>query len=238
VNFVLILDAKTNTLGVTSQHLLQIASAITVQLNWSVSPHWGGTHLLRVSDASEIMPGEVPIAILDELPDAPGAVAYHDVQGNGVAAVFASLAMCNSILTGPDSLSVALSHECCESVGNPAVNLWVDDSLGNEWCHELCDAVEASTYSVQGCDVSDFLLPAFFDRGASGPYSHLGVPSVPFGTATGGYQIMRTSGTNEHQTALESHEPKALYHGPSGRPWHETHRRHPCTRSGRLLGVK
>lgn len=238
MNFVLILEAKTNTLGVTSSHLLQIASAVTVQLNRDVSPHWGGTHLLRVSDASEIMPGEVPIAILDELPDAPGAVAYHDVQGNGVAAVFASLAMCNSILSGSDSLSVAISHECVESIGNPAVNLWVDDSLGNEWCHELCDAVEASTYPISGVDVSDFVLPAFWDRGVAGPYSHLGVPSVPFGTASGGYQIIRTSGTNEHQTELESHEPKALYHGPSGRPWHETHRSHPSTRSGRILGAK
>jgi hypothetical protein len=236
VNFVLILEAKTNTLGVTSSHLLQIAHAVTIQLNRDVSPHWGGTHLLRVSDASEIMPGEVPIAILDELPDAPGAVAYHDVQGNGVAAVFASLAMCNSILTGGDSLSVAISHECIESIGNPAVNMWVDDSLGNEWCHELCDAVEAVTYSVNGVDVSDFVLPSFWDRGAKGPYSHQGAATLPYVTAPGGYQIMRTSGTNEHQTALESHEPKALYHGPSGRPWHETHRSHPSTRSGRILG--
>jgi hypothetical protein len=235
MNFVLLLEATANTLGVTPANLLQIASAITVQLNRDVAPAWGGTHLVRVSDPGAILPGEIAFAILDNLPDAPGAVAYHDVEGNGVPVAFAALAMCNAILTGSDSLSVAISHECCEAVGNPAVNEWVDDGFGNEWCHELCDAVEAVTYSVDGVDVSDFVLPSFFDHGATGPYSHQAATGMPFATAPGGYQIQRTSGTNEHQSALESRAPRALYHGPSGRPLHEAHRRHLATRAGRIL---
>lgn len=241
MNFVLVLAAPINTIGVTTTQLHMIAQAVTVQLDRDLSPHWGGSHMVRVgeSPSPEILPGEIAFALVDELPSTPGAVAYHDVQGNGVAVAFEALSMCNSVLTGPDSVSVAISHECCETVGNPSVNLWADDGRGNEWAHELCDAVEAFSYTINGLDVSDFLLPSFFDVvGTAGPYSFGGHVSMPSQTGQGGYQIHRTSGTNEGQvTALHSDAPHILIHGQPGRPLHAAKREHWSSRSGRLRAL-
>src|SRR5271167_3350905 len=105
VNFVLVLAAPVNTIGVTTTQLHQIAQSVTVQLNRDVSTHWGGSHMVRVGEAPspEILPGEIAFALVDELPSAPGAVAYHDIQGNGVPVAFEALSMCNSVLSGPDS---------------------------------------------------------------------------------------------------------------------------------------
>lgn len=210
MNFALILNAPQNSLHVTSEQLGQIAQAITVQLNRDVAPVWGGIHTVRVSDGTDLQTGEVAFAIVDTLPDEPGAIAYHDVNGQGVPVAFEAMAMCTSVISGKDSLSLGISHECIETVGDMACNEWVDDGAGSEWARELCDAVESNLYSVDigggvSVDVSAFLLPAFFDPNASGPYSYPPSAVAPFRTYAGGYQIKRVSGSGETQvTAITS----------------------------------
>ncbi len=178
---------------VTPAWLAAVAAACTVQLNRDVSPNWGGEYSVRAGSATEIAPGEVVFALVDTLPDAPGAVAYHDVDGNAAPVAYLALTACSTL----DDVSTAISHELCETAGDAGCNLWADAGDGSEYARELCDAVESNSYGISGIKVSDFLLPGFFVANAHAPYSYVesvGGPaavSSPFQTASGGYQIKR-----------------------------------------------
>lgn len=184
------------------------AAACATQLRRDVSRWWGAAiDGVRVSNGQDLQFGEMVFAVVDALPDAPGAVADHDVQGNAMPVAYLALSTCNSL----DDVSTAISHELCEIDGDEDCNVWCDDGQGHEWAREICDAVESNSYPIDLGDgqppirVSDFLLPAFFEAGASGPYNFCAAianqasPSAPFATASGGYQIERDSGGNEQQ---------------------------------------
>lgn len=196
--FVLINESKTSPLSasLTPDVLTKMANAITVQLNRDFAPHWGGSYLVRAgSSPSDVLDKEVVFMILDALPNAPGAIAYHDVNGSAVPVAFLGLSTCNTL----GDVSCAISHECLETGTDPGCNLWADDGAGSEFAYEGCDAVESSTYQIDGITVSDFVLPTFFVRNGVGPYSFLNVAPAPFQTAGGGYQIKRNAGTGEAQ---------------------------------------
>jgi len=190
---------------ISAELLAAIAAALDVQLNAHVSPYWGGNYSVRAGAAGDVpLAGEVVCALVDSLPDAPGAVAYHDVDGHETPVVWLARTACNSLTSGSDSVSSALSHELCEAAGDPFVNAWRDDGHGSEWAQELCDAVQETGYTQDGIAVSNFVLPSFFAPGASGPYDYLGALgrpaiSAPLQTAPGGYQINRTGGGGEVQ---------------------------------------
>jgi len=188
--------------------LAQIAGALGDYLNKYVAAYWGGagTYAVRAgSGAKDIHAGEIVCAILDNLPNAPGAVAYHDVTGKEVPVVFLARNECTSVMTGADSVSSALSHELAETAGDPACNLWARDSK-YEWAHELCDAVQEWGFALDGVAVSDFVLPAFFAPGSAGPWNYLGTRpgssqalKAALATAPGGYQIRSNAGGKEVQ---------------------------------------
>lgn len=191
--------------ALTQDILQQIAAAATVQLNRDVAMQYGlpAGAQVRVSDGTDIQPGEMAFAILATLPNAPGAIADHDVNGAGVPVGFDAITLSDSLIGPGNSLSVAISHECCETAGDAGCNLWADDFAGTEWAHELCDAVEDGTYPIDvgngvSVYVSNFVLPAFFVVGSAGPFDQLGTLTAPFQTK-GGYQIKRASGTGETQ---------------------------------------
>lgn len=112
------------------------------------------------------------------------------------------------VLTVPSSaprgccVSAYLSHEVLELLGNPSVNRWADDELGDAVAMELCDPCEADVYIIEAAGqdpvtVSDFVFPAYFDPGSEGPFDHLGQIKAPFGVAPLGYQIVRDGSTNK-----------------------------------------
>lgn len=204
----------------TPAWLTRAAGALNIQLQRDVAGYWplAMRAFVRVaSSPTDIGPGEIAFAILPSLPNAPGAVAYHDVNGNAVPTAFLGLDTCSTL----DDVSIAISHEIVETIGDAACDLWVDDGQGSEWAAELCDAVESNSYGINLGDgqppirVSDFLAPGFFAPNSAGPYNFLtvattvgtgvispnvsGSPSAPFVTASGGYQIKRTSGGGETQ---------------------------------------
>jgi hypothetical protein len=193
----------------TAPALASIAAACTVQLNRHLSPYYGGAYSVRVgANAADVQPGELVFAIVDSLPDAPGAEAYHDLTGTDAPDAFLALNTCTSL----DDVSTGISHELCESAGDPGCNRWVDDMAGTERALELCDAVQANSYKEGTIALSDFVLPAFFEGAAApGPYSFCqatsegstNVPAGPFETTGGGYQLQRSSGTGETQVTGE-----------------------------------
>lgn len=211
--------------GLTADWLEQCAIACNTQLSRDVAPVYGGTYVVRVGTADTVAPGEMVFAIVDSLPDAPGAVAYHDVNGGDVPVAFLALSTCKTL----DDVSTAISHELVETAGDAACDLWVDDGYGSEWARELCDAVESNGYPIAGIMMSDFLLPAFFGPTEAGPWNYMGAvasttahadPTGPFETAAGGYQIKRTAGTGEAQVTgqVREHRVAKLHHW-SSRPF-------------------
>lgn len=222
---VFVVDAKTSPLvsQVTPSWLQQCAAACLLQLENDIAPVYGGTYELRVgSSNTDIQTGEMVFAIVDALPDEPGAIAYHDVDGGDVPVAYLALSTCNTL----DDVSTAISHELCETAGDVSCDLWADDGQGSEWARELCDAVESNAYEINGIAMSDFLLPGFFGPHDLGPYSFLqanpsmtgrlvSFPDAPFQTAQGGYQIKRTAGTNEVQGKVPAHRLAKVKHWSS-----------------------
>ncbi len=222
MNFVLVNEgtaAAALTAQVTPEWLADVAAACTVQLNRDVSPSWGGEYAVRAGVVSAIVPGEVVFALVDELPAAPGEIAYHDVDGNAVPVAYLALEECSTL----DDVSTAISHELCETAGDAGCNLWADAGDGSEYARELCDAVESGSYTVNGIKVSDFLLPSFFVPNARAPFSYVestGEPpavTTPFQTAQGGYQIRRddTGQTTQVNGAVRAFRATKIAHWSS-----------------------
>lgn len=228
--YVLLDEVKDAPLGaqVTPLWLAEVAEAVTTQLARDVVPAWGlgNPSLVVVGDPAAIPAGAYAFAIVDDLPEAPGAIAYHAVDGKGVPVAFLALNTCKTL----DDVSSAISHEVLETFGDPGANRWADGGDGFEYALELCDAVESNLYDITTCSglavaVSNFVLPTFFAPGAAGPWDFAGCTTAPFTTASGGYQICRNQGTGETQITgrLPDRQRLALYVG-TGRPARRTGR--------------
>lgn len=181
--------------------LAAVASALMVQLNRDVATYWGGNYVVssELIATTPLAPGEIACLLVDSLPNAPGAVAYHDVNGDEVPIVLLARTQCNSLTTGSSSVSMGLSHELLEAAGDPYVNAWRDDGHGREYAQELCDAVQEQGYTIDGITVSNFVFPPFFAPGSAGPFDMLGTVTQALQTTGGAYQLVRTAGGGETQ---------------------------------------
>jgi hypothetical protein len=178
----------------TTAILDQIGAAVAKQMNGEVAAEWGCNVTFRTgaADASDVKPGEIACLIQDNLPQAPGAAAFHDRLPNGCPVAYFAREDYTSHTQGSSSLSVDVSHEAIETIGDPGANRWADLASGTQDCAlELCDPVQNQVYEVDGIAVSDFVLQSFFDPGASGPFDRLGKCPAQ-GDYSGGYLIVRT----------------------------------------------
>lgn len=124
---------------------------------------------------------------VDNLPEAPEAAAYHSVEdGRPVSRMIA--------FYGPS----AFSHECCEEVVDPKCDKTVKRPDGAEVDLEVSDPVQGDTrkrsVTVMGetreVEVSNYVLPAYFDASAAGPYDAFGLVTRPFEIREGGYCVV------------------------------------------------
>ncbi len=195
----------------TPEALAKAARILEVYANRDVAEHWGGAHRVRAGTATDIAPGEVATVTHDAIPQAPGAIAYHDVTGAAVPTIDDAITLSDTLFGAGNSWLVALAHEIAETIADPPCNVWRDDGAGREYAQEACDAVEAQSYELKteagdSGYVSNFLTPDFFTPSAPGPYDYLSsvgpnpeAPPAPFQTPAGGnYQIERTSASDEH----------------------------------------
>lgn len=172
-----------------------IVVALGMQLANHVQPIWGRVlptlHLRKAPP-----PGSSTLAIFDN-EDQCSCLGYHDEtpQGLPYGKVFAETILANggTIKDSANSISVTLSHELLEIVGDPSCNWWADNIDGYSYAMELADAVQGDAYLIGDVYVSNFVTPAFFDphapRDARLDYLHL--LSRPFTMTSGGYQIRR-----------------------------------------------
>jgi hypothetical protein len=198
-----------------------IAEAVQDQVNQEFAAEWGARATLRVgADPADVQPGEWVFGFVDSLPDAPGASAYHDINGKGVPFALCAVTTCGSLL-GPNGVSVDVSHEILETAGDEGANQFANDNKGLLHAVEMCDAVEIQTYGKTCGDgtavqVSNWLLRSWFIPGAPGPYEYMTSaklpgavePRGPLQTAPGdggNYQIVSKWGGDKQVFAAARH---------------------------------
>ena len=205
---------------VTDEQLQTAIRAINRQINEDFAPYWGMPATIRlegrsVEDPDKIqvpdMRGDAVIYLWDEI-DVEGALGYHFVNFRGVPFGFVFTELARSI---GEPWSVTLSHEVLELIGDSEANLLVmgphpvEERDVFHW-HEMCDAVQAETYEIDGIDVSNFVLPLYFtgtreadELGARNDFLgkiYEGGPLRSFGINPGGYVGFFDPELGDHDT--------------------------------------
>ena len=202
---------------VDDSQVRNIAAACTIQLREHVGPAW------NIASPIQVVVGKTdgcyPFYLVDEIPEAPGALAYHTVE-NGVPTGRIGV---RTTLQAGESVESATSHEAVELQCDIYCESWSFSSrLGCLVATEACDPVQGDSYqiNVDGTDVevSDFVTPAYFvDDPAGGQIDYLKKLQQSFDIAKGGYQVQMKAGKvhnrfgDEFPEALKS--AKALSHG-------------------------
>ena len=197
--------ACTNGETLTPQGLADIAEAVTLQIQQDWCPLTGSEPTVRAgSSPTDIEPGESVYGFKKDI-GAPSASAFHDKDGNGVPFALCAVPTCDSIISGPGSLSNDASHEILEADRDPGTNRLLDDQNGSVHADEACDAIEVQTCgktlaSGKVAQVSNFVLDAWRTPGGKPPYDYMSLkglagavaPPGPMQTAPGNggnYQI-------------------------------------------------
>ena len=170
-----------------------IAEACDIQLREHVAPAWNFADPLGVTFASESDPESFPFYFVDDIPETPGALAYHYVDDNGMPAGKIGV---KTTLRVKESVSVSTSHEAVELQCDIFCASW---SFSSEHrclvATEACDPVESYAYPIGGQSVSDFVTPYYFTDNALGhPLDYMNKLSKTFQIAPGGYQIQMKAG--------------------------------------------
>lgn len=197
--------------AVSQDVLIKIAIALTIQLSQHVAPWCETSPNSNVSvypDEASVPSADqvIKVFIVDEIPEAPDALAYHtiDAQGRPMCRIGWGVikGAGGTLYTGSMSLSGAISHEVVEADNDPYVNFWADFSDTEEVAEEYCDPVEGDSYNVLVANqdgtftdvaVSNFISPRWFSDGP-GPYDFMKQLRAPRSMSTGGYMVLRTGG--------------------------------------------
>jgi hypothetical protein len=169
---------------------VEVAGALQRQGIEDLQPAW--THATAVVQAfptvGQVLPGYWPIIVRDDI-DAPGAAGYHsDTRGNPYALVAAD-----------STWSFTASHEflemACDPFGSrlyraPSPDPDAVQPHPVEILLELGDPCEAYCYTINGVQVSDFILHQY-GNGHTGPYDRLGLITKPREVLDGGYLSWR-----------------------------------------------
>lgn len=197
------------------------ARVLDVFLNRHVASYWGipGGAMVRAgSSPADILDGEWPQHIQPALPGAPGAIAYHTVNGVGVPDLYDGITLSDTLF-GPGGWLQAISHEFAETVADPGTNILCADNLGKLFAREVGDPLETQSYPIrikadgstdtpsQGTPaglaadgsftayVTNFVTERYFIPSAVGPYDFMTAAGIPGGTApVGPFQIVPSGG--------------------------------------------
>lgn len=213
---------------ISDEEVQTVVRAINRQLQEDFRPSWGIDATLRLEGRSGLQPdrqgvasmrGDAVIYLWDQA-DVPGAIGYHDLNNRGIPYGFVFTELSAQL---GESWSVTLSHEALELVGDPDVNRLVmgphpaDPSRDVFFWYEMCDAVQAETYEIDGVAVSNFLLPLYFtvEAEAEGRNDflgrlHHGQPLQSFRLNPGGYIGFWDPTTGQHDTYSQKNDATAV----------------------------
>lgn len=170
--------------------LAKLVAAMQAYVDGPLTAAWGVSATLKLADGP--VTGTWGMVFLDSA-DVAGALAYHTDEGLPLAKVFVE-----TVLQANESLSVSATHELAEMLVDPGCNTYSLKGDGTLFCTEIADAVEESHFQIDGFDVSDFCLPAYFGQPGS-QYDYCQVLKGPFTLAPGGY-CTTTQGGHIQQT--------------------------------------
>jgi hypothetical protein len=173
-----------------------IANACDHQLRNDVGAAWNINKPQTVTTTPD--QSAYPFFMVDDIPEAPGALAYHFVQANGIPAGKIGV---GTTLKAGELVSVATSHEAVELQCDIFCASWsYSNALKCLVATEACDPVETETYKVKvpsgaSIEVSNFVTPYYFTDDALGnALDQLGTLKKTFEIAPGGYQIRMKGG--------------------------------------------
>ena len=204
-----------------------MTEGIATQIQSDVAPIWGRAPaaVTFYTDPTAVPAGAYGIALVDTIQDQPqGVLGYHTeaqvAQVWGVVAAQPELDNGWKVLTGDWSVSSTLSHEVLETFIDPNCNLWASDGQGSLYSLEVCDPVEAPTYTVSGVSVSNFVTPSWYDpQPPSGAqFDKMGQLTAGFSILPGGYMVYETKGKGQEQWGTQYPSwRKATKTGPNAR---------------------
>ena len=192
--------------------------AINRQIAHDFEPYWHLSAELRLEGPVTKRPTRVTlpelrgdaVLYLWDVVDPDGALGYHEANARGIPFGFVFIDLTDEL---EEPWTVTLSHEALELIGDPEVNLLVAGPHPGDrrrevfhW-YEMCDAVQAESYTVDGVDVSNFVLPLYFTSDAE-PGSrndflgrrNNGEALASFGINPGGYIGFFNPKTRKHET--------------------------------------
>lgn len=190
----------------------QMAHACNIQVERDAAPAWGKTRVVveyhsgrdLATVQQQVPKGSWVIVLLDKA-DTAGALGWHwqDDQDRIYGEIFAEpcFRAGSTALTGPYAVSSVLSHEVLETFGDPYCNVWSDTGRGYLIAQELCDPVEADGYQIDGVQVSNFVLPEWFDPTVSvgEKFDFMGKLTAPFSMSKGGYWVQMPTGSESQK---------------------------------------
>lgn len=154
--------------------LAAFAEAYTKQLNTHYSAEYGGNFEVRAgANQADLQDGENPFAWLATAEQAPGAIAWHQTNGNGQPLLFDAVTASDTVNGPGNSCAVAGSHELLETARDAGCNLYAEDGQGRSVALEVADPVENQTYPMGATWLSNFALNAWFTPGSLAPYSFM-----------------------------------------------------------------
>lgn len=215
----MIISVINHTNGNVSDEELQGAiRAINRQIREDYEPYWHIGAELRLEGRSGKKPstqnivdmrGDAVLYLWDAA-DVDNALGYHDLTNGGVPYGFVFTELAKQL---KEEWTVTLSHEALELVGDSEVNLLVQGPHPSDSQHtvfhwyEMCDAVQAETYEIDGVKVSNFVLPLYFtggeEKGGRNDFlgrAYKGKTLQSFGVNPGGYVGFFDPKSGEHET--------------------------------------
>ncbi|MGD1097719.1 MAG: hypothetical protein ABSB35_37745 [Bryobacteraceae bacterium] len=192
-----------NFSGVSDSDVQSTIRAINRQIGQDFEPYWFMGARLRLEGRAGDKPtpqtpaelrGDAIVYLWDRT-DVPDALGYHQANNQGIPYGFVFMELAEKL---SEPWSVTLSHEALELIGDANTNQFAagphpdpkeKGRIVFHW-YEMCDAVQADTYDIDGVKVSNFVLPPYFAGGSqpSGRNNFLGSGKLaPFGVNPGGY---------------------------------------------------
>jgi hypothetical protein len=215
---------------VTDAQIHAAIRGINRQIQEDFAPYWGMSAAMRLEGRSATEPDKIDVAdmrgdaviYLWDKSDVKDAIGYHNANNRGIPYGFVFLDVAARI---GENWTVTLSHEALELIADPECNLLVlgphpDDHRDVFHWFEMCDAVQAETYVIDGIEVSNFLLPLYFtgtrdfdEVGARndflGTVAPDGTTLRSFGINQGGYIGFFDPSTGNHETFMVAGDQEA-----------------------------
>lgn len=183
--------AVQNLTSVSRNDIIAACAAFTKQLQLHVAPAWGFGGTVEPVEAGGTFDAVLQLANNPPQGLDGGVEGYHDESKAGQLRAYVFKSVSDQF---GEPWTVTASHELCELVGNPYTTFYAYGRHPTKnyvvfYWRELADAVQERTYSVDGVQVSDFVLPAYFDRARKGAQlDYLSTRGLkPLATARGGY---------------------------------------------------